>query len=767
MIGLREGLEAGLIVTILVSAVRKLAPERSLAPVWIGVAAALALSLSFGFVLTFTASKLSSSAQAAFVGFMSVIAVGLITWMVFFMRKTAATMAGDIKGKMSEALILGSAALAVTSFVAVAREGLETALFVWTNLQAASESAGPIIGAIIGLGIAVALCIGIYKRAIKLNFKKFFTITGSILIVISAGVLAYGIGDLQEAGILPGQTNKAFDVSAAINNSTWWFQIIRGVFNIDTIMTWFQVVAYVLYLSITLTVFLVTGRSMAPAGKPAGPAADGAKTADAASTTAAVPAAGAVAAGAVLATSAADGSSTGTVSAPAASSSGGEAGATSDAASDASTASDASAASDPATTPGGSGADGGSDQPPTTDGPTPAPGAPEPMSTGKKWSIGGAIVAVPVVLAVIFVMLVGGSGGSTTQSIQVTQDACVPSWNAPPAGQSTFNIKNASTSATDIELVTHPGGLIVAEIEVLGPSTSRDLPVNLAEGEYQWRCVTGGEQATYSSVQTTSGGAVGQGSYAFAPVTIEEITPYLEQYRVYVGAQLKILDGQVVALKNAVDSGNREAAKNAWLPGQLTYHRIGAAYGAFGEDGDAVNGLAQSLPEGVNDPEFVGFHKIEYQLWSGAPMAQIKPQAADLVDAVRNLEKQLPKFTFDALEVVTRAHEILEDTQRFVVTGQDDYGSGTSYAHAVADTEGTRTLIGILAPMLETRQPTLVPTANPELDQLQAALIATKRNGQWVPVSQMDLAVRMPTNAALGQVLETIAPIPDILEIQA
>ncbi|MFA7267047.1 MAG: EfeM/EfeO family lipoprotein, partial [Candidatus Nanopelagicales bacterium] len=559
----------------------------------------------------------------------------------------------------------------------------------------------------------------------------------------------------QEAGILPGQTNKAFDVSSVINNSTWWFQIIRGVFNIDTIMTWFQVVAYVLYLSITLTVFLVTGRTKTPAANPAASSADGAKATDAAATGAAVPAAGAVAAGAVLATSAADGSSTGTVSASAASTSGGDVGGPSD------------ATSEPPTTPGASGADGGGDQPPTTDGPTPARGAPEPMSTGKKWSIGGAIVAVPVVLAVVFVMLVGGSGGSTTQSIQVTQDACVPSWNAPPAGQSTFNIKNASTSATDIELVTHPGGLIVAEIEVLGPSTSRDLPVNLAEGEYQWRCVTGGEQATYSSVQTTSGGAAGQGSYAFAPVTIEEITPYLEQYRVYVGAQLKILDGQVVALKDAVDSGNREAAKNAWLPGQLTYHRIGAAYGAFGEDGDAVNGLAQSLPEGVNDPDFVGFHKIEYQLWSGAPMAQIRPQAADLVDAVRNLEKQLPKFTFDALEVVTRAHEILEDTQRFVVTGQDDYGSGTSYAHAVADTEGTRTLIGILAPMLETRQPTLVPTANPELDQLQAALNATKRNGQWVPVSQMDLATRMPTNAALGQVLETIAPIPDILEIQA
>lgn len=700
MIGLREGLEAGLIVTILVSAVRKLAPERSLAPVWIGVGAALALSLSFGFVLTFTASQLSSSAQAAFVGFMSVIAVGLITWMVFFMRKTAATMSGDIKGKMAEALILGSAALAVTSFVAVAREGLETALFVWTNLQAASESAGPIVGAAIGLGIAVALCIGIYKRAIKLNFKKFFTVTGSILIVISAGVLAYGIGDLQEAGILPGQTNKAFDVSAVINNETWWFQIVRGVFNIDTIMTWFQVVAYVLYLSITLTVFLVTGRSKAPSPKPAA-------ATDATATTTA----------AVVASQASDASSTASVPADA----------------------------------------------PAKDG---APSTNEPISTGKKWSIGGAVVAVPVVLAVIFAALVGGSG-STSQSIQVTEDACVPSWNAPPAGQSSFNIKNASTSATDIELVTHPGGLIVAEIEVLGPSTSRDLPVNLAEGDYQWRCVTGGEQATYSSVQSTSGGSAGAGSYAFAPVTVEEITPYLEQYRVYVGTQLKILDGQVAALESAVDSGNRQAAKNAWLPGQLTYHRIGAAYGAFGDDGEAVNGLAQGLPDGVNDPDFVGFHKIEYQLWSGAPMAQIKPQAKELVAAVKRLEKQLPKFTFDPLEVVIRAHEILEDTQRFVVTGQDDYGSGTSYAHAVADTEGTRTLIAILAPMLDSRQPTLVPTANPQLDQLQGALIATKKNGQWVPVSQMDLATRMPTNAALGQVLETIAPIPDILEIQA
>src|SRR2546425_321872 len=123
LIGLREGLEAGLVVSILVAAVRRLAPERSLAAVWMGVAGAVAVSFSFGAILTFTEASMSSTVQEAFAGGLSVVAVTLVTFMVFWMRRTARSLSGDLKAKVGSALAVSGTALVVTAFVAVAREG--------------------------------------------------------------------------------------------------------------------------------------------------------------------------------------------------------------------------------------------------------------------------------------------------------------------------------------------------------------------------------------------------------------------------------------------------------------------------------------------------------------------------------------------------------------------------------------------------------------------------------------------------------------------
>ena len=202
--GLREGLEAGLVVTILIGAVRKLAPGRSLTPVWLGVASAAVTSLSFGAVLTFTRAEISPRAQEIFGGVTSLVAVALVTTMIFWMRRAARGMAGELRARVGDALLAGGAALVVTAFVAVAREGLEAALFVWTNAQAAGSSTSPLIGALIGLLIAIALCVGLYRRVLKIDLARFFRITGAVLIVIVAGVLAYGVRDLQDANVLPG-----------------------------------------------------------------------------------------------------------------------------------------------------------------------------------------------------------------------------------------------------------------------------------------------------------------------------------------------------------------------------------------------------------------------------------------------------------------------------------------------------------------------------------------------------------------------------------
>src|SRR5664279_1535069 len=166
LVGLREGLEAGLVVTILIGAVRRLAPGRSLAGVWLGVAAAAVVSLSFGAVLTFTEAEMSPKAQEVFGGVTSLVTVALVTSMIFWMRRAARGLSGDLRERVGGALAVGGPALIFTAFVAVAREGLEAALFVWTNAQAAGSSTSPLLGAVIGLVLATGICVGLYRRVL-------------------------------------------------------------------------------------------------------------------------------------------------------------------------------------------------------------------------------------------------------------------------------------------------------------------------------------------------------------------------------------------------------------------------------------------------------------------------------------------------------------------------------------------------------------------------------------------------------------------------
>lgn len=257
----------GLVVAILLAAIRKLAaPEeqRSAArPLWLGVMAALGLSVSFGAILTFSTAELSSEAEETVAGVLSVLAVGLVTAMIFWMRRTAATLSSQLRGEVEKALALGTGALALTAFLAVAREGLETTLFLWTAVKASGDTAAPLVGGAIGLAIAGALCWLLYRRAIHFNLGVFFNRTAVLLIVIAAGILAYGLGDLQEAGVLRGGSWTAFDLTAHISPTTWWVSIIGGLTNLAPHMTVLQVVAWTAYLAVVLVAFVRAGRPAA------------------------------------------------------------------------------------------------------------------------------------------------------------------------------------------------------------------------------------------------------------------------------------------------------------------------------------------------------------------------------------------------------------------------------------------------------------------------------------------------------------------------
>ena len=274
LIGLREGLEATLVVVILVAYLVKSDRTSLLGRIWAGVAIAVGVSLAFGALLTFGPRGLSFEAQEAIGGTLSIVAVGFVTWMVMWMARSARSLSGDLKGQVDKAAAAGGAAsLVLVAMLAVGREGLETALFLWAATAAADSTTGPLVGAALGIGTAVVLGYLFYRGAVKINLSKFFTWTGAILILVAAGVLAYGIHDLQEAGILPGLNSLAFDVSGAIPPGSFVGTILKGTLNFSPVTTWLQAVVWVIYVVVTMTLFFrQIGRSHRPTPTPAVPA---------------------------------------------------------------------------------------------------------------------------------------------------------------------------------------------------------------------------------------------------------------------------------------------------------------------------------------------------------------------------------------------------------------------------------------------------------------------------------------------------------------
>lgn len=257
--GLREGLEAALIVGILMTFLVRGGHRDRVPALWAGVSVAIVASLGFGAFLHFTSNSMSFEAQEAFGGITSIVAVGFVTWMVFWMKRASHTIAGELNEKMGAAVALGPTAVALAALLAVGREGLETALFLYPTFQAQGAGAGPAIGAVAGIATAVVIGWLLYRGAVQMNLRIFFRVTGAALIVIAAGVLAYGVHDLQEAGILPGLGNLAWNLEG-YQVSSWYGALLKGVFNFGPQMTVLEVITYVAYLVPTMTLFLRPSR---------------------------------------------------------------------------------------------------------------------------------------------------------------------------------------------------------------------------------------------------------------------------------------------------------------------------------------------------------------------------------------------------------------------------------------------------------------------------------------------------------------------------
>lgn len=254
LIGLREGLETAIVVTILLAFLVKSERRDAIKWVWFGVGAAIVMTIAVFLTIQYGENTISGLGAEAIAGVASLVAVAIVTTMVLWMKKAAATISGELRGDMTRALETGGFAVLTLAFLAVGREGVETALFMVGYAEA--ETAWPLAGLIIGVLIAVAIAYGMYAGAVRINLAKFFTYTGAFLIVVAAGILSYGIGALQTVGWLPGLANRAFDISSWFNWSAWYGEVIQGVFNVTPTPTVLQFAAWVAYLVIVLALFL-------------------------------------------------------------------------------------------------------------------------------------------------------------------------------------------------------------------------------------------------------------------------------------------------------------------------------------------------------------------------------------------------------------------------------------------------------------------------------------------------------------------------------
>ena len=260
LIGLREGIEAALVVSILITYLVRTNRKPLIRFVWIGVGAAAVVSILIAVGLETVSGELSDKLEPIFAGSVSFVAVGFVTWMIFWMKRSARTISSDLRNQLDNAAVAGGAiAVAAMAFIAVLREGAETAIFFWAAAHATGNSFTSVAGLALGLATAVVVGWIFYRSTSTINLSKFFKITSILLVFVAAGVLSYGIHEFQEIGWLPGEASVLIDLSGVLVEGSFVATLVAGLFNLKPTTSTLQVIGYVTY-SVTVLYFLLRNK---------------------------------------------------------------------------------------------------------------------------------------------------------------------------------------------------------------------------------------------------------------------------------------------------------------------------------------------------------------------------------------------------------------------------------------------------------------------------------------------------------------------------
>ena len=355
-----------------------------------------------------------------------------------------------------------------------------------------------------------------------------------------------------------------------------------------------------------------------------------------------------------------------------------------------------------------------------------------------------------------------GTPRSTQVTVNVSTGKCGTGWTKPVAGHQDFLLDNTDTSPGDVLLTDAKMGAVYAYVEPLAPGTTAHMAVDLGAGTHAFRCVMEDTDVVVGPAITVTGDARAAVPPVLPVSQLDMIGP-TKRYADYVAHALPGLRALVVALRDAIARNDLAGARSDWLAAHLAYERLGAAYGAFGDADDAINGRPSGRPGGVHDKRFTGFHRVEYDLWHGAATTALTPQATTLLHAVDDLITNFAKQQLDPTEVAIRAHEITENTVQFELTGETDFGSGSNLATAQANLDGTREVLSLLTPLLAKRYPAL-PELNATLARASADLNAQHRSGRWTPLADLTTSARERIDADFGELTELLAPVASICE---